>query len=69
VKNCKKITEVSKEDFMNYRSTIMDLNNNILQQAIQYFIINRCSFNGLTLSGGFSQEASKKRYTPSSIII
>jgi DNA adenine methylase len=45
----------------------MDLNNNILEQAKQYFIINRCSFNGSTLSGGFSQEASKKRYTPSSI--
>ena len=26
-----------------------------------YFIINRCSFSGATLSGGFSHEASKKR--------
>ena len=32
-----------------------------------YFIINRCSFNGSTLSGGFSLEASKKRFTKSSI--
>ena len=63
----RKITEVSKEDFIQYRNTIMDLNDNILEQAIQYFIINRCSFNGSTLSGGFSEEASKKRYTPSSI--
>jgi DNA adenine methylase len=63
----RKITTISKEEFMTYRSSIMDLNNNILEQAIQYFIINRCSFNGSTLSGGFSYEASKKRYTSSSI--
>jgi DNA adenine methylase len=63
----RKITTISKEEFMTYRSSIMDLNNNILEQAKQYFIINRCSFNGSTLSGGFSYEASKKRYTSSSI--
>jgi DNA adenine methylase len=62
-----KINIVSKEDFTNYRKTIMELNNNTMKQAIQYFIINRCSFSGATLSGGFSKEASLKRYTPSSI--
>jgi DNA adenine methylase len=62
-----KITSVSKEQFTNYRNTIMELNDNILQQSLQYFIINRCSFSGATLSGGFSEEASLKRYTPSSI--
>jgi len=63
----RKISTISKEQFKSYRNTIIELNNNILQQAIQYFIINRCSFSGSTLSGGFSNEASKKRYTPSSI--
>jgi DNA adenine methylase len=63
----RKIKSVSKEQFTNYRNTIMNLNNNILQQSIQYFIINRCSFSGSTLSGGFSEEASIKRFTPSSI--
>ena len=38
-----------------------------LKQAFCYFIINRCSFSGATLSGGFSLEASKKRFTKSSI--
>lgn len=61
----RKITYVSKEQFINYRNTIMKIND--LQQAKQYFIINRCSFSGATLSGGFSEEASKKRYTLSSI--
>ena len=41
--------------------------NNKLNQSIMYFIINRCSFSGATLSGGFSLEASKKRFTKSSI--
>jgi len=63
----RKITSVSNEQFTDYRKTIMNLNDNILQQSIQYFIINRCSFSGSTLSGGFSEEASNKRYTPSSI--
>ena len=62
-----KIKVISKEDFKNYRNSIMKLNDNILEQATIYFIINRCSFSGATLSGGFSEEASKKRFTPSSI--
>lgn len=62
-----KISSVSKELFTEYRTTIMGLNNNMLQQSLQYFIINRCSFSGATLSGGFSEEASLNRYTPSSI--
>ena len=63
----KTIPSVSKELFTNYRNTIMSLNDNRLQQALQYFVINRCSFSGATLSGGFSEEASLKRYTLSSI--
>jgi len=63
----KEISSISKDEFIDYRKSIMSLNNNILEQAISYFIINRCSFNGSTLSGGFSLEASKKRFTKSSI--
>ena len=58
---------ITKEEFTNYRKTILELNDNVLQQSVQYFIINRCSFSGATLSGGFSEEASTKRYTTSSI--
>jgi DNA adenine methylase len=32
-----------------------------------FFIINRCSFSGATLSGGFSFESSTKRFTVTSI--
>lgn len=63
----KKITDVTKDDFIRYRNSILSLNNDQLKQALYYFIINRCSFSGATLSGGFSKEASLKRYTQSSI--
>ena len=63
----RKIDSVSKQQFTDYRNSIMSLNDDMLQQSIQYFIINRCSFSGSTLSGGFSEEASQKRFTLSSI--
>jgi len=63
----RKIKSVSKEQFAAYRGTIMDLNDDVLQQSVHYFVINRCSFSGSTLSGGFSEESSVKRFTPSSI--
>lgn len=66
-KELRKITEVTKEQFSNYRNTIMTLHDDMLQQSIQYFVVNRCSFSGSTLSGGFSEEASRKRFTLSSI--
>ena len=60
------IKEISKEQFSAYRNTISNETNNLLL-AYYYFIINRCSFSGATLSGGFSKEASLKRFTKSSI--
>lgn len=62
----KKIDSIDKYEFKSLREKIMKENNN-LNQSIMYFIINRCSFSGATLSGGFSLEASKKRFTKSSI--
>ena len=60
-----KIKNVTKENFKNYKKNL--LNKSGLEQAIYYFIINRCSFSGATTSGGFSQESSTKRFTISSI--
>ena len=61
-----KLGNINKDSFQNMRSQIMNTSNS-LEQSIMYFIINRCSFSGATLSGGFSLEASKKRFTKSSI--
>jgi len=62
----KKIDRISKTEFLEYRAQIMEEPRQ-LEQSIMYFIINRCSFSGATLSGGFSQDASKNRFTRSSI--
>jgi len=62
----KKIDLIDKQEFIKLREKIINENNS-LNQSIMYFIINRCSFSGATLSGGFSLEASKKRFTKSSI--
>lgn len=35
--------------------------------AVKFFIVNRCSFSGATLSGGFSKSASETRFTQSII--
>lgn len=69
-KLCKKITALyskkGKEDFHKYRNSIMKIKNK-LNIASYYFVINRCSFSGATLSGGYSKQAAEKRFTKSSI--
>jgi len=60
------IGTITKEIFVNIRETILHCTDT-LNMAIKYFIVNRCSFSGATLSGGFSKEASNKRFTKSSI--
>ena len=60
------VQSVSKRQFNEFRTAIMTEKNSILQ-AEYYFIINRCSFNGGTLSGGFSEQASQNRFTLSSV--
>ena len=61
-----KLGHVGQDEFKRYRNGILQEQNE-LTQALMYFIINRCSFSGSTLSGGFSLESSKRRYTQSSI--
>jgi DNA adenine methylase len=62
----KHINTVNKEKFMEMREKILSEKDDFTQ-SIMYFIINRSSFSGATLSGGFSLESSKKRFTKSSI--
>ena len=62
----KDVGGVTKEKFLEYRNRIIG-ERDLLTQAQLYFTINRCSFSGATLSGGFSEEASQKRMTKSSI--
>ncbi len=51
--------------FLDGRKIVIDRDDE--EAAAYYFLINRCSFSGATLSGGFSWEAATKRFTESSI--
>ena len=59
-------SEISKNDFTNMRKCIMESADEV-DQATKFFVINRCSFSGATLSGGFSAESASKRFTQNSI--
>ena len=67
---CKRLTEqlnmVDREEFTRLRKEIMEESDGF-KQSIMFFVINRCSFSGATLSGGFSSDSSKNRFTESSI--
>lgn len=56
---------VTKEKFMKFRTNIMDLDP--LEQAVAYYIINRCSFSGSTFCGGYSAQAASGRLNDSSL--
>ncbi len=51
-----------------YRYILDNLNNfNDIELASAFFIINRITFSGTSLSGGYSEQAFKGRFTESSI--
>lgn len=64
---------VYKKDFLSMQKILKEHHNKDIKEndrlnlAVLFFIVNRCSFSGTTLSGGFSQESSTKRFTVSSI--
>lgn len=62
-----KRSSVTKEDFLIYKQKLLDIKLSSVLRACYYFIVNRCSFNGSTCSGGFSREASVKRFNESSV--
>lgn len=57
---------MNKQTLTEYRKHI-ESEPDPVRRAVYYFAINRCSFSGATFSGGFSEEAIKKRFTVSSI--
>jgi len=57
---------VTKEVFHQLRNSISDINTDC-STAASYFIINRTSFSGATLCGGFSLQAAEKRLTDSAL--
>ncbi len=58
---------LSKEKFHEIRNDLLDLSINKYIRASYYFALNRSSFSGTTLSGGYSNQAEDKRFTKNSI--
>jgi DNA adenine methylase len=65
-KEVKKLRPLSKEKFKTLQTTITEEKNSILQGA-KYFALNRSSFSGTVLSGGYSKQAAAGRFTQNSI--
>lgn len=60
--------KVDKELFKTLQAKINDRDfTDDMELATLFFVINRCSFSGATLSGGFSASSAKDRFTPSSV--
>ena len=67
VEEIKKLHPITKTKFTNCKKKLTDKTKNDYERAACYFAINRSSFSGSTMSGGFSEEAGEKRFTMSSI--
>lgn len=67
------ITEVrkhhplSKEEFYSIRTLVLEKERDSYERAGMYFSINRSSFSGATLSGGYSAASAVGRFNESSI--
>jgi len=57
---------LSKEDFTDLQNSIME-EKSVIKQAAQFYALNRSSFSGAILCGGYSNQAENKRFTQSSI--
>ena len=57
---------MNKNKFLYIRKHIQEINNPFML-AVYYFILNRCSFNGLSISGGYCNNDVNNRFTTSSI--
>ena len=57
-----------KEEFKELQEKLRQgIDDDPTLEAAVYFILNRCSFSGTVLSGGYSSQAAERRFTESSI--
>lgn len=56
-----------KAIFKSLQRELRDGIDDPLMEAAVYYVVNRCSFSGTTLSGGYSQQAAEGRFNKASI--
>ena len=67
IKRIKKNCQNGKNLFDNLKLEIESDKISDFKRAVNFFVLNRISFSGLTTSGGYSRDAFRKRFTTSSI--
>lgn len=63
----KLLCRVDKATFLQLQTDLRQNMMTPLETATAFYAVNRCSFSGTTLSGGYSQNAAGTRFTQSSI--
>lgn len=58
---------VDKVMFKELQTSLKEESLDDIDMAAAFFIVNRCSFSGATLSGGYSSSAASGRFTDSSV--
>ena len=53
----------ARELFNNSKSIINEANHSSLDRAVAFYIVNKCSFSGLTESSSFSSQASNSNFS------
>lgn len=62
-----KLRPLTKEMFHTIQTKLNGGGISKLRRAAYYFAVNRSSFNGTTMSGGYSSESASKRFTSNAI--
>lgn len=63
----RKIHPIDKNKFAKYKQQLENVNAGKFKRAAYYFAINRSSFSGSTMSGGFSNASANERFNEASI--
>ncbi len=58
----------AKELFLNSKEIINDKGKSNLDRAVAFYIVNKCSFSGLTESSSFSKQASDSNFSVRGIV-
>lgn len=67
VDRVRQLKPLSKERFKELRAHVMDESFDLITRAAYYYALNRCSFSGATLSGGFSNDSEATRFNDAAI--
>ena len=63
IQRCIRETKDKKKLFLESKERVNNEEPTSFLHAVAFYICNRCSFSGLTASGGFSKIASEERFT------